>query len=162
MRLIEAHAQLAEPRPVLVLPGYATPHEDELRARVSALGTAADVRFMGWVSDEDREGLYALATAFVFPSLYEGFGLPPLEAMARGVPVITTTRGSLAEVVGDAALTVDPDSVKELAEAMAVLLADHSERERLRAAGLQQAAKFSWERTAELTAASYRRSAADR
>ena len=160
LRLIEAHAQLAAPRPVLVLPGYATPHEDELRDRVSALGTAGDVRFLGWVSDEDREGLYGLATLFVFPSLYEGFGLPPLEAMARGVPVITTTRGSLAEVVGDAALTVEPESVEELTAAITRLLTDHVEAERLRAAGTIQASLFTWERTAELTAASYERALA--
>ncbi len=148
------------PRPVLVLPGYPTPHEDELRARVAALGTGEDLRFLGWVSDEDREGLYALATAFVFPSLYEGFGLPPLEAMARGVPVITTTRGSLAEVVGDAALTVDPDSTPELTAALSGLLSDHGEQDRLRRLGFAQAAQFTWEKTAELTAASYLRALA--
>jgi glycosyltransferase involved in cell wall biosynthesis len=78
LRLIEAVASLPAPRPVLVLPGYATPHEAELRARASDLGIADDVRFPAWVSAADLEGLYALASAFVFPSLYEGFGLPVL------------------------------------------------------------------------------------
>ena len=157
MRLIEAHAALPVPRPVLMLPGYATPYEDDLRARVEQLGTTADVRFEGWISDEDREGLYAIAAAFAFPSLYEGFGFPPLEAMARGVPVVTTDRGSLAEVVGGAALTVDPDSTEQLRDAIARLLTDESERERLKLLGREQVAKFSWDETARLTAESYAR-----
>jgi len=157
MRLIEAHALLASPRPLLVLPGYRTPHEDELRARAAALGTSGDVIFPAWIDDADREGLYALAELFVFPSLYEGFGLPPLEAMARGVPVITTDRGSLAEVAGQAAWLVDPLSVDAIATAIRELLSDGAERERLRALGREQAARFSWELAAELTAASYRR-----
>src|SRR5204863_361608 len=85
-RLIGALARL-EPRPVLVLPGYATRHDAELREHAAALGVSDDVRLLGWLPDADLEGLYALAAAFVFPSLYEGFGLPVLEAMARGVPV---------------------------------------------------------------------------
>ncbi|HET6509481.1 MAG TPA: glycosyltransferase family 1 protein [Baekduia sp.] len=164
-RLIEAHARLPAPRPVLVLPGYPTPYEAELRALAQRLGTTADLRFPAWVSLEQLEGLYALAEVFAFPSLYEGFGLPPLEAMARGVPVLTSDRGSLAEVVGDAALVVDPESVDALAAGLARLLGDGAQRDRLRALGRQRAAGFRWERTAELTAAAYRRtmgSAVDR
>jgi glycosyltransferase involved in cell wall biosynthesis len=156
-RLIEAHARLAAPRPVLVLPGYPTPYEAQLRALGDRLGTTADLRFVDWVSAEDLEGLYALADVFAFPSLYEGFGLPPLEAMARGVPVVTSARGSLAEVVGDAALVVDPESVDQIAAAIARLLDDGAEAGRLRALGRARAAGFTWERTAELTAAAYRR-----
>ncbi|HEU4974706.1 MAG TPA: glycosyltransferase family 1 protein [Baekduia sp.] len=156
-RLIEAHAGLPAPRPVLVLPGYPTPHEAELRALADRLGTLGELRFLDWVSDADLEGLYALAAVFAFPSLYEGFGLPPLEAMSRGVPVVTSARGSLAEVVGDAAAVVDPESVPAIRDAIARLLADAGERERLRAAGRVQAARFTWERTAELTAAAYGR-----
>jgi glycosyltransferase involved in cell wall biosynthesis len=156
-RLIEAHARLAAPRPVLVLPGYPTPYEAELRALGDRLGTTADLRFLDWVSPEDLEGLYALADVFAFPSLYEGFGLPPLEAMARGVPVVTSARGSLAEVVGDAALVVDPESVQQIHGAIARLLGDGADRERLRALGRERAAGFTWERTAERTAAAYRR-----
>jgi glycosyltransferase involved in cell wall biosynthesis len=159
-RLIEAHARLAAPRPVLVLPGYPTPYEAELRALAQRLGTAADLRFPAWVSLETLEGLYAIADVFAFPSLYEGFGLPPLEAMARGVPVLTSDRGSLAEVVGDAALVVDPESVDALAAGLRRLLEDGAERDRLRALGRERAAGFRWERTAELTAAAYARTMA--
>jgi len=157
LRLIEAHAQLPAPRPVLMLPGYPTPYEAELRAKADELGSTVDVRFEGWISDEDREGLYAIADVFAFPSLYEGFGFPPLEAMARGVPVVTTDRGSLAEVVGDAALKVDPDSTQELRAAIERLLTYEAERERLKNLGRTQVARFSWEETARLTAESYSR-----
>jgi glycosyltransferase involved in cell wall biosynthesis len=156
-RLIEAHARLAAPHPVLVLPGYPTPHEAELRELGERLGTAGDLRFLDWVSAEDLEGLYALADVFAFPSLYEGFGLPPLEAMARGVPVVTSARGSLAEVAGDAALVVDPESVDDIAAAISRLLVDPAEADRLRAAGAERAGRFTWDRTAELTAAAYAR-----
>jgi glycosyltransferase involved in cell wall biosynthesis len=93
----------------------------------------------------------------VFPSLYEGFGFPVLEAMARGVPVATSSRASLAEVAGDAALTFDPEDEASIAAAIERLLGDDSLGERLGAAGRERAAGFTWERTAELTVASYRR-----
>jgi glycosyltransferase involved in cell wall biosynthesis len=167
LRLLDAHALLGgggggggRARPVLVLPGYATPHEDELRARAAALGTSDDVRFVGWVSDADMEGLYALADAFVFPSLYEGFGLPVLEAMARGVPVACSDRSSLPEVAGDAALLFSPEDVGAMAAALTRLLDDEALRARLSAAGVERAASFTWARTAELTVASYRRALA--
>ena len=158
LRLLDAVARIPqERRPELVLPGYATPHEAELRERAQALGLTATVAFPAWVSPEDLEGLYALAAGFVFPSLHEGFGLPVLEAMARGVPVATSGRASLAEVAGDAALLFDPESVDSIAAAIERLLGDRAEAERLHAAGLAQAAGFTWERTAELTAAAYER-----
>src|SRR6266496_3844209 len=105
-------------RPVLVLPGYSTDHERELRSRAADLRLGADVRFLGWIAPSDLEGLYDLASCFVFPSLYEGFGLPVLEAMARDVPVACSDRGSLAEVAGDAALLFDPESPTAIAEAV--------------------------------------------
>ena len=109
LALIGALARIpAEERPVLVLPGYPTAHEAELRERAASEGVADDVRFPAWVSAEELEGLWALAQAFVFPSLYEGFGLPVLEAMARGVPVACSNASSLPEVAGDAALLFDP------------------------------------------------------
>ncbi|HZO37375.1 MAG TPA: glycosyltransferase family 1 protein [Solirubrobacteraceae bacterium] len=157
-RLIEAIA-LLEPdgRPMLVLPGYATPYEAELRAIARDRGLEADVIFPEWVSQADLEGLYAEAELFAFPSLYEGFGLPVLEAMTRGVPVVTSGRASLAEVAGDAALLVDPEDPRAIADAVARVVADPALRERMRSDGRAQATRFTWERTAELTLESYRR-----
>jgi glycosyltransferase involved in cell wall biosynthesis len=159
--LLDALARIpAERRPVLVLPGYPTPHEAELRDHATALGLQEDVRFQGWTSEEDVEGLFAISAAFVFPSFYEGFGLPVLEAMARGVPVACSDRASLPEVAGDAALLFDPGDPAAMAAALERLLGDPAEADRLRAAGRARAALFTWERTAELTLASYERALA--
>jgi glycosyltransferase involved in cell wall biosynthesis len=144
-------------RPVLVVPGYETWHEAELRERAKALGVERDVRFLGWLSGEELEGLWGVAEAFVYPSLYEGFGLPVLEAMARGVPVACSNASSLPEVAGDAALLFDPSDEAAIAAAVERLLTDRAEAERLRALGLERARQFSWERTARLTLESYRR-----
>ncbi len=125
LALIGALARIdARQRPVLVLPGYATAHEGELRRRARTLGVEADVRFPAWLSAAQLEGLWAIATAFVFPSLYEGFGLPVLEAMARGVPVACSDASSLGEVAGDAALLFDPRSEGAIAEALMRLLSE--------------------------------------
>jgi glycosyltransferase involved in cell wall biosynthesis len=121
----------------------------------------SDVRFLGWVTRSELDDLYAAADCFAFPSLYEGFGLPVLEAMARGVPVATSGRSSLAEVAGDAALTFDPEDERSIAASLQRVLTDSSLRERLRAAGCERARLFTWERAAELTVASYRRALAD-
>lgn len=147
-------------RPLLILPGYPTPHEQELRARASELGVAEHVRFLGWVSDQQLEDLYRAADAFVFPSLSEGFGLPVLEAMARGIPVATSSRTSLAEVAGDAALLFDPEDERSIAAAIDRLLHEPGLADRLAAAGTRQAARFTWEATAAATVASYRRALA--
>ncbi len=147
----------AAERPVLVLAGYPTVHEAELRERVASKGLAADVRFPEWLSAEELEGLWALAEVFVFPSLYEGFGLPVLEAMARGVPVACSDASSLPEVAGEAALLFDPHDESAIAEALQRLLGDRALREQLRARGLARVADFTWPRTARLTLASYRR-----
>ena len=151
-----------ESRPVLVLPGYPTWHESELRERAASAGVADDVRFPPWVSGEELEGLWAIARVFVFPSLYEGFGLPVLEAMARGVPVACSNASSLPEVAGDAALLFDPTRETAIADAVQRLLSDLGAAEHLRAAGLLRAASFTWKRTAELTLASYERALAAR
>ncbi|MGH2947795.1 MAG: glycosyltransferase family 4 protein [Solirubrobacteraceae bacterium] len=155
-RLLRAVAGL-EPRPIVVIPGYPTEHEHELRALAAELRISGDVVFPAWVSPEDLEGLYALATCVAFPSLYEGFGLPVLEAMARGVPVATSNRSSLPEVAGDAAYLFDPTDVDAIRTAIARLLTDAPERERLAAAGRVRAATFTWEATATGTLAAYRR-----
>ena len=155
-RLLEAMALLdAETRPVLVVPGYRTWYEDELRDRAVALGIADDVRFLGWIPAAELEGLYALATCFVFPSLYEGFGLPVLEAMQRGVPVACSARSSLPEVARDAALLFDPEDVGAIADAVRVLLTDRETADRLREAGRARAAEFTWEATADGVLRSY-------
>jgi glycosyltransferase involved in cell wall biosynthesis len=161
LRLLEALALLPEDhRPVLVLPGYATEHEAELRERARALSIEDDVRFLGWLDAADLEGLYAAAAVFVFPSLYEGFGLPVLEAMARGVPVAASNRSALAEVAGDAALLFDPESPTAIADAMSTLLSDAAEADRRRMAGREQAARFTWDTTARGMLASYERALA--
>jgi glycosyltransferase involved in cell wall biosynthesis len=159
--LIDALARIAAGhRPVVVLPGYTTPHEAELRERARAAGIADSVRFCGWLPEPDVEGLLAAATAFVFPSFYEGFGLPVLEAMARGVPVACADRSSLPEVAGDAALLFDPGDPGAIAAAIERLLGDPAERARLVAAGRARAAEFTWDRTARATLASYERALA--
>jgi glycosyltransferase involved in cell wall biosynthesis len=163
MRLLEALAAIAaERRPVLVVPGYPTPYERELRERAAQLGVAGDVRLLDWVSGPELEGLYALADVFVFPSLYEGFGLPVLEAMRRGVPVACSNRSSLPEVAGDAALLFDPEDAPAITRAIERVLGDRAEADRLRAAGRAQAARFTWAATARATAASYDRAMARR
>jgi glycosyltransferase involved in cell wall biosynthesis len=156
--LIDALARIpTERRPLLVLPGYPTAHETELRQRADAAGVQEDVRFLGWLPGEQFEGLWQIAEAFVYPSLYEGFGLPVLEAMARGVPVACSNSSSLPEVAGDAALMFDPHDQAAIAAALERLLSDYAEVERLRARGLARAREFTWERTARLTLESYRR-----
>jgi glycosyltransferase involved in cell wall biosynthesis len=156
--LIGALAHIApERRPVLVLPGYSTAHEADLRTHARALGLDADVRLLGWLSRDELEGLWRIADAFVYPSLYEGFGLPVLEAMARGVPVACSSASSLPEVAGDAGLLFDPHDEAAMAASLERLLFDRGEAERLRARGLERARQFSWERTARATLDSYRR-----
>jgi glycosyltransferase involved in cell wall biosynthesis len=128
-------------------------------ARVRALGLEGAVRCVGPAPEADLPALYAGALAFAFPSLWEGFGLPVLEAMAAGTPVLAADRGALPEVTAGAALLVEP-APDPLAAGLERLLADAGLRERLRAAGLARAAQFSWERTARETLAVYRAAAA--
>jgi glycosyltransferase involved in cell wall biosynthesis len=157
-RLLRALAGIpAARRPLLVLPGYPTPHEEELRHLAGELGIADEVVWPPWVSADELEGLYAAAVCLVFPSLYEGFGLPVLEAMARGVPVATSGRASLAEVADDAAVLFDPEDVDAIRTAIERLLADEAERRRLAEAGRRRSERFTWDRTAELTLESYER-----
>jgi glycosyltransferase involved in cell wall biosynthesis len=158
LALIGALARIpAGRRPLLVLPGYPTWHEAELRARADALEVCGDVRFESWVAAEELEGLWAVADVFVFPSLYEGFGLPVLEAMARGVPVACADASSLPEVAGDAALLFDPRSEEEIAASIERLLGDEALVRELRAKGFARAREFTWARTARLTLDSYSR-----
>ncbi len=158
LALIGALALLpADTRPLLVIPGYPTEHEAQLRERAAVAGVAGEVRFLSWISPEELEGLWALAEMLVFPSLYEGFGLPVLEAMARGVPVACSNASSLPEVAGEAALLFDPHDEAAIAGSLRALLEDQALRERLRAKGLAQVERFTWERTARATLRSYER-----
>jgi glycosyltransferase involved in cell wall biosynthesis len=109
------------------------------------------VRLLGYVNDDDLVALYSLCEAFCYPSLYEGFGLPVLEAMAAGAPVITSSVSSLPEVAGDAAVLVDPRDAQAIRAGLERVLSDARERERLRIAGRARAAQFSWDQTARLT-----------
>jgi glycosyltransferase involved in cell wall biosynthesis len=129
---------------------------ENLFQRVEELGLTENVVFTGVVPDEDLPALMNGALLFVYPSLYEGFGLPVLEAMACGVPVITSNVSSLPEVAGDAALLVDPYDVEGLAEAMRSLIESEEIRADLRKKGLVQAARFSWERAARETVRVYK------
>lgn len=126
------------------------PSEAQLKL-ATELGLTDKVQFLGPVSETDLVALYNLATVFVFPSLYEGFGFPPLEAMACGTPVVSSNLSSLPEVVGDAGLLVDPHDTEAFRDAVAQVLEDDSLAEDLRARGLAHAKKFTWEATARQT-----------
>ena len=121
------------------------------RAKVEGAGMSDRVVFLRGLPDSELPLLYSSADVFVFPSLYEGFGLPPLEAMACGTPVITSNASSLPEVVGDAGIMVDPHSVEELADAILKLLCDADFRQEMISRGLERAKDFSWQETAGQT-----------
>jgi len=127
-----------------------------LFARARAIGLER-IRFADYVSDDDLPFVYNLATAFVFPSRYEGFGLTPLEAMACGAPVISSSAASLPEVIGDAGILIAPNDVTSFAYAMSSLAANRARREELRARGVERAKMFSWERAAKEMAECYAR-----
>ena len=159
-RLLKAWALVPEPlrhAHMLVLAGHKDARYAEDRVLVESLGVGASVRWMGSVPEDALPPLYAGATAFVFPSLYEGFGLPILEAMACGVPVACARASSMPEIADDAALLFDPANKQEMADALARLLSDEPLRARLKERGLAQAEKYTWERTAAETLAVYRR-----
>jgi glycosyltransferase involved in cell wall biosynthesis len=157
-RLLHAFAALnTEPRPLLALPGYATALDAELKAEARQLGIEDRVKLLGWLSDPDLEGLYEAASCFVFPSLAEGFGLPVLEAMERGVPVAASRASAIPEVGGDAVRYFDPLRVLEIRAAMEELLCDQATAAQLATAGQRRAREFSWKRAAERTVDVYRR-----
>ncbi|MBI2217760.1 MAG: glycosyltransferase family 4 protein [Candidatus Rokubacteria bacterium] len=150
-RLVRAYATLPAPlrdRHRLVLAGADLAHRPPLERLVAETGLADRVVFPGPIDDDDLPPLYSGASLFVLPSLVEGFGLPALEAMACGAPVVTSNRGALPEVVADAALTVDPESETALAAAMERVLREPDLGERLSRRGLERARDFGLERTA--------------
>lgn len=159
--LIRALAAFPAPRrPVLVIAGPGT-DGPRLRSIARAAGVPDDVRLLGFASPADLEGLYALTAGLLLPSLYEGFGLPVLEAMNRGVPVACSNIPSLNEAAGDAALRFAPESVPAIAGAMESLVGDGELRRRLVQAGRQRAALFDWRRAAEGTLRCYRTALGD-
>lgn len=136
-------------------PGEVSPVFPDYDTYIRRLGLDDYVRWIGRVDEEDKPTLYRNAQTFVFPSRYEGFGLGPLEAMSCGTPVVTTTSASLPEVVGPAAFTVDADDAREMAGAIIATVIQENLQAELRQKGLEQAAKFSWEKTATETALVY-------
>jgi glycosyltransferase involved in cell wall biosynthesis len=130
---------------------------DSFFQKLAASGLEGEVLFPGFVAEEDLPLVYQLATVFAFPSVYEGFGLPPLEAMACGVPVVCSNASSLPEVVGEGGLLIDPHDTTELTTALRRVLHDDSLRRELSSRGVEQAARFSWEKAARETLDVYRR-----
>lgn len=164
VRLIEAFSQfkVANQSPWLLVLGGSDWHGAEvIHAAAAASPVSADIRFLGFVADEDLPTLYHAAEAFVFPSLFEGFGFPPIEAMACGCPVISSTRGSLAEVVGQAAALVEPENVEHMAKQLELVAMDAAFRAKLIVAGYENAKRFDWQINAravlEVYAAAVRR-----
>ena len=143
-RLLDALAASGDRELELVLTGQTWGRGETIGERARRLGIAERVHHLGHVKQDTLPALYRAARAIVFPSLYEGFGAPPLEAMACGCPVASSTRGSLGEVCGDAALALEPDSIDSIAAALDRIASDEDLRGRLRAAGLARAAAFSW------------------
>jgi glycosyltransferase involved in cell wall biosynthesis len=153
VRIIEAFATLkAElakqdqfPDLKLIIIGDELSKHPDLRRTVIRAGMQNDVRFLGFVPIDVLRVFYDVAKVFVFPSLYEGFGLPPLEAMAHGTPVLTSNTSSIPEVVGNAAVLVNPENLFEMMRALQRVLCDQTLREKLRQAGYEQVKKFSWD-----------------
>lgn len=146
LRVIESFARVDIPEMHLLFTGNSTPG---LKAYASKFGLDRTVHFLGRVPETELPSVYTGATALVFPSLYEGFGLPVIEAMACGTPVVTSNTTSLPEAAGDAALLVDPESVEEISAAITRLVNDSILVQDLRFKGLKQAARFSWKSTAD-------------
>jgi glycosyltransferase involved in cell wall biosynthesis len=159
VRLIRAYAKLRSERedfrPQLVIVGRKLWLASEIFDEVKRQRWADDVILTGYVADEDLPALYRAARAFVYPSLFEGFGLPPLEAMACGTPVVTSDVSSLPEVTGDAALLIDPNDESALANALIEIVNNQGLRAKLRERGITQAGKFTWREAAEKTLSLY-------
>jgi glycosyltransferase involved in cell wall biosynthesis len=155
--LLEAFAGLDRPDLQLVLVGGRGWLFDEIFQRVTRLGLQKRVRFAGYVPDQDLPLWYNAAALFVFPSLYEGFGMPVVEAMACGTPVIAANTSSIPEAAGEAAILFEPQDVTELAERMDAVLDDPALLTKMHEQGLLQAQQFSWQRAGRETAAVYRK-----
>jgi glycosyltransferase involved in cell wall biosynthesis len=159
VRLLEAAATLAAP-PALVLAGRDGWHSTPIHTAIARARRKLPVITPGFVTEAEKAALYRGALAFAFPSLYEGFGLPVLEAFAAGTPVLTSNTSALPEVAGDAAILVDPRDVAAIRDALRRLVEDADLRRRLSAAGTARLRRFSWEHTARETLAVYERALA--
>jgi len=137
------------------LPEKKSPRFADVRGLIEAMNVSDVVQLIGEVDEADKPALYRMANCFVFPSRYEGFGLPVLEAMACGVPVVTSDRSSLPEIVGDAAFTVAPDDARHWGGSILAVLVQENVAQDLKEKGLARARQFSWERTARETLAVY-------
>ncbi len=159
-RYLEAFRKIVQrnPKLLLVIVGRDDYFFLRLKKLVTDKGLASSVRFPGFVSDEELAALYESAELFVFPSLYEGFGLPPLEAMAAGTPVIASNATSIPEVLGDAAHYFDPEDIHDMIQITEGVLSDPILRNALRRKGLQRILRFSWEDMARRTLAAYTKS----
>lgn len=146
----------------LVITGKKGWHYQELYQKVKKLGLENKVIFTGYFDEVDKPALYKGATIFVFPSLYEGFGLPPLEAMASGVPVVSSNASSMPEVVGDAGILISPQDKILWVKSIKKVLSEGKLRDKMRVKNKKQVANFSWEKTAERTAKVYKGVAADK
>jgi glycosyltransferase involved in cell wall biosynthesis len=155
--LVRAFARLDDANARLVLVGSRTEHESELRDEAAALGVAHRVVLAGWVTDTELAGLYELAHCFVLPSFEEGFGLPVIEAMARGTAVACSDIPALRELAGDAALLFDPHRPDEIAGAVGRVILDAGLREDLARRGLERSRRFRWSETASATVETYLR-----
>lgn len=153
MARIEAHR--ARPISLVIVGSLAWGHEGILKA-IEEIGVQDRVRFLGYVDTRSLVALYSMCEVFIYPSLYEGFGLPVLEAMACGAPVITSPNGSLHEIAGDGAAYIDPYSVDDIAETLCELLANPGLRDALRRQGFARTAQFSWDKAARQTLELYR------
>ncbi len=154
-RLIDAFARLPEPAQLFIGGGLAWKYE-EMLTFVHSLGINSRVTLLGHIEPQDLPGWYSSCAVFAYPSLYEGFGLPPLEAMACGAAVVTSNTSSLPEVVGDAGLMVEPTHIDALAAALGRVLDDEAYRSELQRRSLHRAAQFTWAHVAERTLDSYR------
>ena len=162
VRLIEAFAQFkaaTNSNWLLALGGSDWHGAEAIHAAARQSPCATDIRFLGFVDDAVLPTLYRAAGTMVYPSLFEGFGFPPIEAMACGCPVVSSTRGSLEEVVADAAEIVDPDRVESIAAALRRLATDAPRREQLRQAGFQNARRFDWQANANALVSIYEKAA---
>ncbi|HEU5230011.1 MAG TPA: glycosyltransferase family 1 protein [Ktedonobacteraceae bacterium] len=154
----QLHGQMGDPKLQLLIAGNPDKQKGPLfpdpRPVAADLGMTGQIIYR-FIEEEDKPAIYSGASVFVFPSLYEGFGLDPLEAMSCGAPVVCSNRSSLPEVVGDAAITVDPENLRALVEAMRRVLSDSELRADLQTRSLQRAVQFSWRKTATETLAVY-------